>query len=77
MSWRLQINAVNKVDRQQLKAESVQLLINGKNWAILLRMVNADWIKKIVGAIIGAAVGIPSVAAGFYSIYEIVTLLGN
>jgi len=40
-------------------------------------MLSSEYLKKVVGAILGAAIGIPSIAMGFYVTYQIVTALGN
>ena len=40
-------------------------------------MFSLDYAKKVVGAVMGAAIGIPSIAIGFYLTYQIVTALGN
>lgn len=40
-------------------------------------MNNPNYTKKVIGALLGAAVGIPSIAAGFYVVYLIITTLGN
>jgi ABC-type phosphate transport system permease subunit len=40
-------------------------------------MPNTDYMKKVVGAIIGALIGIPSIGIGFYVTYQVVTALGN
>ncbi len=40
-------------------------------------MANAEYMKKVIGAIIGALIGVPSIAIGFYVTYQIVTTLGN
>jgi uncharacterized membrane protein len=37
----------------------------------------ADFSKKVIGAIIGALISIPSIAVGFYITYQVVTTLGN
>lgn len=36
-----------------------------------------DYLKKVIGALIGAAVAIPSIAMGYYTLYQIVTAVGN
>lgn len=40
-------------------------------------MPNADYMKKVVATLLGAAIGVPSIAFGFYLTYQIVTALGN
>ncbi len=40
-------------------------------------MFNQEYVKRVVGALLGAAIGIPSIAFGFYLTYQIVTTLGN
>jgi ABC-type phosphate transport system permease subunit len=40
-------------------------------------MLNFEYLKKFMGAIIGAMIGIPSIAIGFYVTYQVVTTLGN
>jgi ABC-type phosphate transport system permease subunit len=40
-------------------------------------MLNADYIKKVIGALLAALIGIPSIALGFYLTYQVVTALGN
>ena len=40
-------------------------------------MTNVSYFKKAVGAILGAMIGIPSIAAGFYITYQLVTAIGN
>jgi ABC-type phosphate transport system permease subunit len=40
-------------------------------------MINSSYVKKVVGAIVGALVAIPSIAGGFYLTYQLVTALGN
>lgn len=36
-----------------------------------------EWVKLAVGSVVGAAIAIPSIAMGYYFIYQLVTLLGN
>ena len=36
-----------------------------------------DYMKYLFGAVMGAAIVIPSIAIGFYSIYQMVAWLGN
>ena len=36
----------------------------------------SDFLKYFVGALVGAAVSIPSIAAGYYILYKIVTFIG-
>ncbi len=40
-------------------------------------MENVDYLKKVVGTLLGALIGVPSIAIGFYVTYQIVTALGN
>ena len=40
-------------------------------------MLNADYLKKVVAALMGALIGIPSIGIGFYVTYQVVTTLGN
>lgn len=40
-------------------------------------MFDKEYLKKLVGALIGAAVAVPSIATGFYMAYQLVTTLGN
>ena len=35
------------------------------------------YLKKVLAAILGALVGIPSIGIGFYVTYQIVTAIGN
>jgi uncharacterized membrane protein len=39
--------------------------------------MNSDYLKKLVAAILGALISIPSIAIGFYVTYQVVTALGN
>jgi hypothetical protein len=39
--------------------------------------MSVDYMKKLLGAIIGAAIGVPSIAIGFYVTYQLVTAIGN
>jgi hypothetical protein len=38
---------------------------------------NPEYLKKAVGAIIGAIIAVPSIASGYYFIYLTVTAIGN
>lgn len=40
-------------------------------------MLNQEYLKKVIGTLLGAAIGIPSIGIGFYLTYQIVTTLGN
>ena len=40
-------------------------------------MFNAEYIKKAVGAVLAAVIAVPSIALGYYTLYQIVTLVGN
>lgn len=40
-------------------------------------MLNTEYLKKFIGAIVGALIGVPSIAMGFYVTYQVVTALGN
>lgn len=40
-------------------------------------MLNPDYLRKVAAALIGALIGIPSIAIGFYVTYQVVTTLGN
>ena len=40
-------------------------------------MLNPDYMKKVIAAILGALIGIPSIGIGFYVTYQVVTTLGN
>lgn len=40
-------------------------------------MANVEYLKKFVGALVGAMIGIPSIAIGFYVTYQLVTSIGN
>jgi hypothetical protein len=40
-------------------------------------MVSSEYLKKVVGAVIGAAIGVPSIAIGFYVTYQVITAIGN
>jgi len=37
----------------------------------------AEYSKKVIGAILGALISIPSIAMGFYITYQVVTAIGN
>jgi hypothetical protein len=39
--------------------------------------MNMDWTMKTVGSLVAAAVAVPTIAGGFYTLYQVVTLLGN
>jgi ABC-type phosphate transport system permease subunit len=40
-------------------------------------MANLEYLKKFVGALFGAMIGIPSIAIGFYVTYQLVASIGN
>ena len=40
-------------------------------------MANAEYLKKVIGAVFGALIGIPSIAVGFYVTYQVITAIGN
>lgn len=40
-------------------------------------MFNFEYLKKVIAAVMGALIGIPSIAMGFYVTYQVVTALGN
>lgn len=40
-------------------------------------MDSSNYMKKLIGAIIGAMIGVPSIAIGFYVTYQVVAALGN
>ena len=40
-------------------------------------MLRSGYFKKLIAAIMGAAIAIPSIAVGFYLTYQLVTFLGN
>ena len=40
-------------------------------------MCNLEYVKKVVAALLGAMIGIQSIAVGFYLTYQVVTTIGN
>ncbi len=40
-------------------------------------MFEWNYLKKLIGAILGAAIGVPSLAIAFYLTYRMVALVGN
>jgi hypothetical protein len=40
-------------------------------------MCDSEYMKKVIAALLGAVIGIPSIATGFYLTYQVVTTLGN
>ncbi len=40
-------------------------------------MGNTGYFKKVMAALLGALVGVPSIGIGFYLVYQVVTTLGN
>ena len=40
-------------------------------------MFNLNYLKMVIAALVGAAVSVPSIAAGYYTVYLIVTAVGN
>ncbi len=40
-------------------------------------MLNTSYVKKIIAALLGALIGIPSIGMGFYVTYQAITTLGN
>jgi hypothetical protein len=40
-------------------------------------MKELSYPKKVIGALIAAAVGVPAIAMGYYYTYQLVTYLGN
>jgi hypothetical protein len=41
------------------------------------KLMSPGYLKKLAAALMGAMIGIPSIAIGFYITYQIVTALGN
>ena len=40
-------------------------------------MGKLDYTKRVIGAVLAAVIGVPSIATGFYVTYQLIAAIGN